>query len=216
MIEMVRLGFGDAWAYVCDPDFAKLNERGGGGGGGGSNKEHDERISSKSLLDRERISKRALKLFDGDKAVIHGEPTPSSCTVSFQVADEEGDAVSFVNSNYMGFGTGLTPEGCGFTLQNRGAGFSLDPSHPNVLEPGKRPYHTIILAIMTHADTGELYATLSNMGGFMQPQGHLQLKVNLLTCGMDPQVPLICEFDRISFIIATCHIYAPFPPSRQM
>lgn len=190
-IEMMRLGFGDARAYVCDPDFAKQRQNEGG--------VPDERTSTEWLLNKERISKRALKLFDGQQAAIHGEPSPASCTVSFQVVDDCGNAMSFVNSNYMGFGTGLTPKGCGFTLQNRGAGFSLDPAHPNALAPGKRPYHTIIPCVMTYADTGELYATLSNMGGFMQPQGHLQLAANLLAGGMDPQTavdaPRFCILD---------------------
>ena len=182
-IEMMRLGFGDARRHVCDPDYVK-----------------EEESSTEWLLDSGRISKRAMDLFDQEKAVIHGMPDATSCTVSFQVVDEEGNAMSFVNSNYMGFGTGCTPANCGFTLQNRGAGFSLDPSHPNALESNKRPYHTIIPAMMTHADTGELYATLSNMGGYMQPQGHMQLVVSLLEHGMDPQTaidsPRWCILDR--------------------
>ena len=111
------------------------------------------------------MSNLGERLFDSNKAVIHGIPDPTCGTVSFQVVDKEGNAVSFVNSNYAGFGTGLCPDGCGFTLQNRGNGFSLDPEHINSLEPYKRPFHTIIPGILTHADNDELYATLSNMGG---------------------------------------------------
>lgn len=179
-IEMMRLGFGDARSFVCDPDFVKRGD-----------KDENEVATKKTtewLLNKERISRRALDLFNPEKAVVQGKPTPSSCTVSFQVVDESGNAMSFVNSNYMGFGTGLTPNNCGFTLQNRGAGFSLDPNHPNALAPKNRPYHTIIPALLTHSDTGELYASLSNMGGFMQPQGHMQLVVELVANGLDPQV----------------------------
>ncbi|KAL7434882.1 hypothetical protein ACHAXM_004314 [Skeletonema potamos] len=179
-IEMMRLGFGDARTFVCDCDYVKRDD------------ENMDDVTIESsidwLLNKERISKRALELFDSEKAVIEGKPTPSSCTVSFQVVDELGNAMSFVNSNYMGFGTGLTPKNCGFTLQNRGAGFMLESNHPNALAPQKRPYHTIIPAMLTHSDTGELYASLSNMGGFMQPQGHLQLVVELVANGLDPQV----------------------------
>lgn len=172
LIEMMRLGFGDARAHVCDPDFAAKKE------GARTNE---------WLLDKKRIGERAAKLYDARKAVAQGDPLPESCTVSFQVVDSAGDAVSFVNSNFKGFGSGIVPEGCGFTLQNRGCGFSLDSSHPNALEPRKRPFHTIIPGMITHGDNGDLYATISNMGGYMQPQGHLQLTVALVAAGLDPQ-----------------------------
>lgn len=179
MVEMMRLGFADNRAFVADPDFSGV---------------HVE-----SLLDTNRISARATKLFDRNKAVIQGIPDASSCTVSFQVVDDSGNAISFVNSNFMGFGTGIIPKNCGFTLQNRGFGFTLEENHPNSVKGRKRPYHTIIPGMITHADTGELYATISNMGGNMQPQGHFQLMTRMLAGGMDPQAavdaPRFCIAD---------------------
>lgn len=166
LIEMMRLGFADCRAFVAD--------------------ENSMQVGNAFLLDRKRIGNRAMSLFDKEKAKVAGLPDASSNTISFQVVDNDGNAISFVNSNFMGFGTGIVPTGCGFTLQNRGFGFTLTTDHPNALAPSKRPYHTIIPALLTHTDTSELYATLTNMGGNMQPQGHLQLTVGLLA-GLDPQ-----------------------------
>ena len=182
-MEMMRLGFADIQKHVADMNHMT--------------------VTTDWLLDQQRIGQRVDELFDPNKAVIQGIPDVTSCTVSFQVVDTNGNAISFVNSNFMGFGTGLVPTNCGFTLQNRGYGFELyNPSHPNFIGKNKRPFHTIIPAILTHAnETNDFYATLSNMGGNMQPQGHLQLTMNLMTRNMNPQEAI--DFPRFCIVDGT-------------
>mmetsp|Transcript_12632 Transcript_12632/g.26614 ORF Transcript_12632/g.26614 Transcript_12632/m.26614 type:complete len:583 (+) Transcript_12632:158-1906(+) len=182
MIEMMRLGFADAKAHVADADHMK--------------------VTCEAILNEERLTNRAKDLFDPNSAAIPGAPDPTSCTVSFQVVDKDGNAISFVNSNYMGFGTGIVPKNCGFTLQNRGFGFQIGEGkedHANVLAPSKRPYHTILPGMITYKDTDELFATMTNMGGNMQPQGHVQLTVHMVNSGLDPQaaidMPRFCIAD---------------------
>lgn len=172
LIELMRLAFADARAFVADPAKQAVPVH--------------ELLSDSYAIER-------LALFDPKCASLDreaGSPLGHSDTVYFCCVDEAGNAASFINSNYMAFGTGIVPEGTGFSLQNRGHGFSLDPDHPNALEPGKRPYHTIIPGMITRESDGSLYAPFGVMGGFMQPQGHLQVVVGMADDGLDPQAAL--------------------------
>lgn len=178
MIESMRVGFAEGNRHIADPEFYP--------------------VPVAELLSSDYGARRAANLNPDRRATTIGPAADvGTDTVYFCVVDAEGNACSFINSNYQGFGTGIVPRGCGFSLQNRGKGFRLDSTHPNALEPGKRPYHTIIPGMALRSD-GSLLAPFGVMGGFMQPQGHLQVIQALVDEGIDPQGAL----DRPRFQIA--------------
>jgi gamma-glutamyltranspeptidase/glutathione hydrolase len=170
MIECMRLGFADAQQWVCDPRVFPIPL--------------DELTSmSYASKRRKRIeSKRAAQ------HVPYGDPIAGSDTVYLCAVDGEGNACSFINSLYQGTGTGLVVPGTGVSLQNRAALFILDEEHPNSLAPNKRPYQTIIPAMTIR--NGEFHSVLGVMGGYMQPQGHFQMLVNMVDLQMSPQMAL--------------------------
>jgi len=170
MIECMRLAFADARQWVCDPRKVDIPLAG---------------LISPEYAGRRR---QRIDLRQAAQDVPYGYPMAGSDTVYLCTADGEGNACSFINSLYMGTGSGLVVPGTGVSLQNRAALFVLETDHPNALAPDKRPYQTIIPAMTTRE--GELHASLGVMGGYMQPQGHFQMLVNLLDLGMSPQKAL--------------------------
>ena len=161
----MKLAFADARRYVSDPETRDI--------------EYDR------LLDPSYLSQRA-KLIDLKKANTpnFGTPGPGE-TVYLTAADESGMMISFIQSNYMGFGSGVVVPDTGISLQNRGAGFVLEKGHPNQVGGGKRPYHTIIPAFTTK--DGQPVMSYGVMGGDMQPQGHAQMMIRLFDYGQNPQ-----------------------------
>jgi len=167
-IEALKLAFADAYRYVGDAASMDLRPE--------------------QLLAPEYLRTRA-QLIDAARAQDFGHGRPArGGTVYLTAADAGGMMVSMIQSNYMGFGSGVVVPGTGISLQNRGSGFNLTPGHPNQAGPGKRPFHTIIPAFVTRA--GWPVMTLGLMGGTMQAQGHTQLMVRMGAYGQNPQAAI--------------------------
>jgi gamma-glutamyltranspeptidase / glutathione hydrolase len=163
-IEAVKLAFADAQTYVADVEHMPVRP------------EH--------LLDREYLRQRAA-LIDRNRAKPASAGTPRGGTVYLTAADASGVMVSMIQSNYMGFGSGVVVPGTGISLQNRGADFAVAPDHPNRVGPNKRPYHTIIPGFLSK--DGAPVMSFGVMGGTMQPQGHVQVVTRIVDHGQNPQ-----------------------------
>jgi gamma-glutamyltranspeptidase/glutathione hydrolase len=166
-IEAKKVAFEDRAVYYADMDFAKVPLR--------------------ELISKDYAAER-VKLIDPKQAAQQVQPgrlRGSSDTIYLTTADKDGNMVSLIQSLYYGWGSGYVPDGLGFCLQNRGQLFALDPNHLNRLEPHKRPFHTIIPAFVTRA--GDPLFSFGVMGGEFQPQGQVEVLMNLLDFGMSPQ-----------------------------
>lgn len=166
-LEAIKMAFADAFHYVTDPDHMEIDYQ--------------------HLLDPEYGAMRAKEMTDRAQVYTHQVP-PKSGTVYLCCADGEGNMVSFIQSNYMGFGSGIVVKDTGIALQNRGSDFSLNPEDANCLKGGKRTYHTIIPGFILK--DGKAVGPFGVMGGYMQPQGHVQVAMNFIDFHMDPQQAL--------------------------
>ena len=167
--ESLKRAFHDGHYYITDPAFEDVPDL-------GSKAYAAERAAT--------VGERAGSVSIGGP----GAPPEDGDTVLLTVADDEGNVVSFINSIFGHFGSGVVVPGTGITLQNRGSSFSLDPDHPNRIEPGKRPFHTLIPGLLRL--DGDDWAAFGVMGGYMQPQGHLQVLSNILDYGMPLQAAM--------------------------
>ncbi|WP_298824382.1 gamma-glutamyltransferase family protein [uncultured Piscinibacter sp.] len=174
-IEAMKLAFADTYRYVSDPDTMEVTPA--------------QMLDDAYLFDRARqIDRRRAQDFGAGNPVKGG-------TIYLSAVDERGMMVSFIQSNYMGFGSGVVVPGYGVSLQNRGHGFSLNPASPNLVAPGKRPFHTIIPAFLMKDSAPQM--SFGVMGGNMQPQGHLQTLVRMLDFRQEPQAA--CDAPRWRF-----------------
>ena len=165
-IEAMKAAFADVYRYVADVRSMTA-------------------VRPSDLLNLSYLKDRARKIkLDKAQDWQHGQP-PSGGTIYLTACDESGMMVSFIQSNYMGFGSGIVEPNFGISLQNRGHGFSMDANHPNVVEPYKRPFQTIIPAFLSK--DGKPQMSFGVMGGNMQPQGHVQTLVRMLDYGQNPQ-----------------------------
>ena len=178
IVEATKIAFADRNRFIADPAFAK--------------------IPVKELISKEYAVKRRA-LLDPKRAIDppkYGDVQMGTDTTYFTVVDKDRNAVSFINSLFNSFGSGIVAGETGIMLHNRGSGFSLDPNHPNKLEPGKRPFHTLIPAMVMKEN--KLLMTYGVMGGDIQAQGHSQVLVNLVDRGMNLQQAI--DAPRIRYI----------------
>ncbi len=166
-LEAIKIAFADAFKYVTDPERME--------------------IPYETLLSPEYGAQRAKEIGSRAQVYTNGIP-PKSGTVYMCCADGEGNMVSYIQSNYMGFGSGIVVPGTGIALQNRGADFTLNEEDANFLMPGKRTYHTIIPGFILKDN--KAVGPFGVMGGYMQPQGHVQVAMNFIDFHMNPQQAL--------------------------
>jgi gamma-glutamyltranspeptidase/glutathione hydrolase len=164
-VEAMKSAFAEVWRHIADPAAMEVDPQ--------------------HLLTEAFLTDRAGKIRMDQAAMSRAELRPDGGTVYLSTADRNGMMVSYIQSNYMGFGSGIVVADTGISLQNRGRGFSLEPGHPNCVDGGKRPFHTLAPGFVTR--DGRPLLSFGVMGALMQPQGHVQMIVRIFDYGLNPQ-----------------------------